>query len=149
MSVVQKENGSGRLRDFLETHRGEAGIVYCLSRKKVEKTAAALAELGYDALPYHAGLDAATRAENHRRFLRDEGVVIVATIAFGIGIDKPDVRFVAHLPLPTSIDGYYPHPARPARHGEPADPRLCPAPRPHARPTQYHATTHPRPHTKP
>src|SRR3546814_1149260 len=76
-TVVQKDNGSAQLRDFLETHRGKAGIVYCLSRKKVEKTATALAELGYDALPYHAGLDAATRAENQRRFLRDEGVVIV------------------------------------------------------------------------
>src|SRR3546814_16371948 len=109
MSVVQKENGSGRLRDFLETHRGEAGIVYCLSRKKVEKTSEALAELGYDALPSHAGLDAATRAENQRRFLSDEGVVIVATIAFGMGLGKPDVRFVAHLALPKSLAGYYYH----------------------------------------
>src|SRR3546814_10380151 len=104
-TVVQKDNGSAQLRDFLETHRGEAGIVYCLSRKKVEKTYAALAELGYDALPYHAGLDAETSAENQRRFLRGEGVVIVATIAFGMGIDKPDVRFVAHLDLPKSIEG--------------------------------------------
>src|SRR3546814_21086736 len=107
-TVVQKDNGSAQLRDFLETHRGEAGIVYCLSRKKVEKTATALAELGYDALPYHAGLDAATRAENQRRFLRDEGVVIVATIPFGMGIDKPDVRFVAHPHLTQSTAGSYP-----------------------------------------
>ncbi|HEY9540159.1 MAG TPA: DNA helicase RecQ [Luteimonas sp.] len=124
-TVVQKDNGSAQLRDFLETHRGEAGIVYCLSRKKVEKTATALAELGYDALPYHAGLDAATRAENQRRFLRDEGVVIVATIAFGMGIDKPDVRFVAHLDLPKSIEGYYQETGRAGRDGEPADAWLC------------------------
>src|SRR3546814_7004424 len=124
--VLFRSNGIAQLRDSLETHRGEAGIVYCLSRKKVEKTATALAELGYDALPYHAGLDAATRAENQRRFLRDEGVVIVATIAFGMGIDKPDVRFVAHLDLPKSIEGYYQETGRAGRAGEPADAWLCP-----------------------
>src|SRR3546814_19235723 len=101
-TVVQKDNGSAQLRDFLETHRGEAGIVYCLSRKKVEKTAAALADLGYDALPYHAGLDAGLRAGNQRRFLRDEGGVIVATIPFGLGHDTPARRLAAppHLPNP-------------------------------------------------
>src|SRR3546814_10576658 len=104
-TVVQKDNGSAQLRDFLETHRGEAGIAYCLSRKKVENTAAALADLGYDALPYHAGLAAATRAENQRRFLRDVGVVIVATIVFVMGTDKPDVRFIAHIDTPTLIQG--------------------------------------------
>ena len=124
-TVVQKDNGSRQLRDFLEAHRGEAGIVYCLSRKKVEKTAATLAELGYDALPYHAGLDTALRAENQRRFLRVEGVVIVATIAFGMGIDKPDVRFVAHLDLPKSIEGYYQETGRAGRDGEPAEAWLC------------------------
>ncbi|MFC3714957.1 DNA helicase RecQ [Luteimonas soli] len=124
-TVVQKDNGSAQLRDFLQAHRGEAGIVYCLSRRKVEKTAATLVELGYDALPYHAGLDAATRAENQRRFLRDEGVVIVATIAFGMGIDKPDVRFVAHLDLPKSIEGYYQETGRAGRDGEPAEAWLC------------------------
>jgi ATP-dependent DNA helicase RecQ len=124
-TVVQKDNGSAQLRDFLAAHRGEAGIVYCLSRRKVEKTAEALVGLGFDALPYHAGLDAQTRAENQRRFLREEGVVIVATIAFGMGIDKPDVRFVAHLDLPKSIEGYYQETGRAGRDGEPAEAWLC------------------------
>ncbi|MGN7724292.1 DNA helicase RecQ [Luteimonas sp. 22616] len=124
-TVVQKDNGSAQLRDFLGAHHGEAGIVYCLSRKKVEKTAEALVELGFDALPYHAGLDAQTRAANQRRFLRDEGVVIVATIAFGMGIDKPDVRFVAHVDLPKSIEGYYQETGRAGRDGEPAEAWLC------------------------
>jgi ATP-dependent DNA helicase RecQ len=124
-TVVQKESSSQQLRDFLAAHRGEAGIVYCLSRKKVEKTAAALVDLGFDALPYHAGLDAQTRAANQRRFLRDDGVVIVATIAFGMGIDKPDVRFVAHVDLPKSIEGYYQETGRAGRDGEPAEAWLC------------------------
>ena len=124
-TVVQKDNSSQQLRDFLAVHRGEAGIVYCLSRKKVEKTAAALVDLGFDALPYHAGLDAQTRAANQRRFLRDDGVVIVATIAFGMGIDKPDVRFVAHVDLPKSIEGYYQETGRAGRDGEPAEAWLC------------------------
>ena len=124
-TVVQKDNGSAQLRDFLATHHGEAGIVYCLSRKKVEKTAEALVGLGFDALPYHAGLDARTRADNQRRFLREEGVVIVATIAFGMGIDKPDVRFVAHVDLPKSIEGYYQETGRAGRDGEPAQAWLC------------------------
>jgi len=124
-TVVQKDNSSQQLRDFLAVHRGEAGIVYCLSRKKVEKTAAALVDLGFDALPYHAGLDAQTRAANQRRFLRDDGVVIVATIAFGMGIDKPDVRFVAHMDLPKSLEGYYQETGRAGRDGEPAEAWLC------------------------
>jgi ATP-dependent DNA helicase RecQ len=124
-TVVQKENAPRQLRDFIEAHRFDAGIVYCLSRAKVEKTAAALADIGVDALPYHAGLDAATRARNQRRFLRDEGVVIVATIAFGMGIDKPDVRFVAHLDLPKSIEGYYQETGRAGRDGEPAEAWMC------------------------
>ncbi|WP_242112967.1 DNA helicase RecQ [Luteimonas aquatica] len=124
-TVVQKEQARQQLRDFLGAHRGEAGIVYCLSRKKVESTAEQLVELGFDALPYHAGLDAATRAAHQRRFVREEGVIIVATIAFGMGIDKPDVRFVAHLDLPKSIEGYYQETGRAGRDGEPAEAWLC------------------------
>lgn len=124
-TVVQKDNTTRQLRDFLEAHRGEAGIVYCLSRKKVEKTAETLAELGFKALPYHAGMDAPLRAANQRRFLREEGVVIVATIAFGMGIDKPDVRFVAHVDLPKSMEGYYQETGRAGRDGEPAEAWLC------------------------
>ncbi|HEX7802857.1 MAG TPA: DNA helicase RecQ [Pseudoxanthomonas sp.] len=124
-NVVQKENGKRQLLDFLGAHRGEAGIVYCLSRRKVDQTAEALAELGFKALPYHAGLDAEVRAANQRRFLREEGVVMVATIAFGMGIDKPDVRFVAHMDLPKSLEGYYQETGRAGRDGEPAEAWLC------------------------
>ena len=124
-TVVQKDNGTRQLRDFLANRRGESGIVYCLSRKKVEKTADALVELGFDALPYHAGLDAQVRASNQRRFLREDGVVMVATIAFGMGIDKPDVRFVAHMDLPKSLEGYYQETGRAGRDGEPAEAWLC------------------------
>jgi ATP-dependent DNA helicase RecQ len=95
--VQPKTDGSGQLDSFLSQHRGEAGIIYCLSRKKTESTAARLSKQGYRALPYHAGLSAETRAEHQRRFILEDGVIIVATIAFGMGIDKPDVRFVAHL----------------------------------------------------
>jgi len=124
-NVVQKENGKRQLLDFLGAHRGEAGIVYCLSRRKVDQTAEALAELGFKALPYHAGLDAEVRAANQRRFLREDGVVMVATIAFGMGIDKPDVRFVAHMDLPKSLEGYYQETGRAGRDGEPAEAWLC------------------------
>ncbi len=124
-NVVQKENGKRQLQEFLATHRGEAGIVYCLSRRKVDETAATLAGLGFKALPYHAGLDAEVRAANQRRFLREEGVVMVATIAFGMGIDKPDVRFVAHTDLPKSLEGYYQETGRAGRDGEPAEAWLC------------------------
>ncbi|HJR73622.1 MAG TPA: DNA helicase RecQ [Luteimonas sp.] len=124
-NVVQKDNSARQLRDFLASHVGESGIVYCLSRKKVEKTAETLSDMGIDALPYHAGLESGVRAANQRRFLREDGVVMVATIAFGMGIDKPDVRFVAHLDLPKSIEGYYQETGRAGRDGEPAEAWLC------------------------
>ncbi len=124
-SVVQKDNGKRQLQEFLRAHRGEAGIVYCLSRRKVDQTAETLAGLGFKALPYHAGLDAEVRAANQRRFLREDGVVMVATIAFGMGIDKPDVRFVAHMDLPKSLEGYYQETGRAGRDGEPAEAWLC------------------------
>ncbi|KQO60294.1 DNA helicase RecQ [Curtobacterium sp. Leaf261] len=110
-----------QLLKFIRTeHAGDAGIVYCLSRNSVERTAAALADQGIAALPYHAGLDAGIRARNQSRFLREDGIVMVATIAFGMGIDKPDVRFVAHLDLPKSVEGYYQETGRAGRDGLPS-----------------------------
>ncbi|MEU8124535.1 DNA helicase RecQ [Spirillospora sp. NPDC049024] len=108
------------LRLLQSEHKGDAGIVYCLSRNSVEKHAAFLTENGIEALPYHAGLDAEIRAANQARFLREDGLVMVATIAFGMGIDKPDVRFVAHLDLPKSVEGYYQETGRAGRDGLPS-----------------------------
>jgi ATP-dependent DNA helicase RecQ len=119
--IVDKQNAPAQLKAFIaERHAGDAGIVYCLSRAKVEDTAAALSKAGVDALPYHAGLDAAMRARNQDRFINEDGVVIVATIAFGMGIDKSDVRFVAHLDLPKSIEAYYQETGRAGRDGKPS-----------------------------
>jgi ATP-dependent DNA helicase RecQ len=125
--IVSKNESKKQLLSFLRTdhswgtaHPGDAGIVYCLSRDSTEKIAAFLSDNGIPALPYHAGLDAAVRAKHQARFLREDGLVMVATIAFGMGIDKPDVRFVAHLDMPRSVEGYYQETGRAGRDGQPA-----------------------------
>lgn len=119
--IAPKTNANKQLLEFIKAeHEGDCGIVYCLSRNKVDATAKMLAQKGYTALPYHAGLPANDRAHNQERFLREDGVIIVATIAFGMGIDKPDVRFVAHLDLPKSLEAYYQETGRAGRDGKPS-----------------------------
>jgi ATP-dependent DNA helicase RecQ len=120
-TIVERDNARQQLLSFLARHKGDSGIVYCLSRNKVEETAEWLNKQGIRALPYHAGMDSRTRSANQDAFLKDDGLCLVATVAFGMGIDKPDVRYVAHLDLPASIEAYYQETGRAGRDGLPSD----------------------------
>jgi ATP-dependent DNA helicase RecQ len=120
-SIVERDNAKAQLLRFLAAHEGDSGIVYCLSRAKVDDTASWLSDQGIRALPYHAGMDAAKRGAHQDAFLKEENLCLVATVAFGMGIDKPDVRYVAHLDLPSSVEAYYQETGRAGRDGQPAD----------------------------
>lgn len=124
-AISERTNARGQLLDFLARHKGESGIVYCLSRAKVEAIAAFLNEKGIPALPYHAGLEAGVRARNQDAFLKEDAVCLVATVAFGMGIDKPDVRYVAHMDLPSSIEAYYQETGRAGRDGQASEAWMC------------------------